>query len=390
MLDERMLEAKTALNKAKIGLMSTADTAFFSHICFSLIHKFTDDPRMPTAGTDGVCVYYNVKFFLELTPPQRIFLMLHETLHVAFQHMLRGEFFDHQQFNRAADYVINLLAVKLGFQMPPGGLLDYQYDGMSTEQVYKLLDALPTPLPSQCGAGSDGPGDFGSDLLPPSESATKEEKKAAKEALDDILVRAAIHSKAAGDKPGTIPGDIQIYLDNMLNPKLPWQRILSKYMNALNKSDYSLRRPNRRFFPEHHLPSLHSERLEEIAVAFDASLSVSDAEFQQNVSEVYAILKRFKPKKITLLCFDTQVRSEHTVKSAQDLLNQTFTGRGGTKIEPVLEWAEERKPTLLLVFSDGWFEIPEKGPKKPIVWLVYDNKGFAPTFGKTIHYSMKK
>ena len=62
-----------------------------------------------------------------------------------------------------------------------------------------------------------------------------------------------------------------------------------------------------------------------------------------------------KPDKITLIQFDRNIKSVDSISNIRDLMNVKFIGRGGTRIEPVMNWADKHKPKLLLVFTDGEF-----------------------------------
>jgi predicted metal-dependent peptidase len=357
-----------ALSKAKIALMQRPDSTFFLTVCFSLpIHW---DKSINTACTNGKNILINPDFFMSLNGEEQLFLLLHETLHVAYMHMHRLQERQPKKWNIAADYVINYQLTQSGYRMPKNGLLDTKWAGMSTEEVYKNLPD-----------SSDIEVDM--DLLEP-ESTDEELAKD----IQDILVRASVASKMANDKPGSIPGEIQIYLNSLLNPVLPWNRILQKYFNGFAKDDYSFRKPNRRFFPKYHLPSLHSEKLMNLVVAVDTSGSVSDHDFHVFVSEVASILRMMKPEKITLIQFDTDIKSVTEIKSIQDLKECKFTGRGGTRIEPVMEWALNANPQLTMVFSDGEFRYSETKPPGDVLWVVHNNTGFKPSFGKVIHYSI--
>ena len=133
---------------------------------------------------------------------------------------------------------------------------------------------------------------------------------------------------------------------------------------------------------------MKSEKLINLAIAVDSSGSVSDDEFKRFVSEASGILRMLQPEEMTLIQFDTSLRSVDVLKSMKDLSQVTFTGRGGTKIGPVLEWAKEAKPQLLLVFSDGYFNWPGDTLKYPVVWLIHNNKAFTAPFGTVIHYEV--
>jgi predicted metal-dependent peptidase len=278
------------------------------------------------------------------------------------------------KFNIAADHVINLQLIERGFRMPKVGLADKQYAGMSTEEVY---NALPPPRPNEANEG------FGKDL----QAAESDPAHLAND-IQDILVRASIQSKMANDNPGTIPGDIKIFLDRLLNPKLPWNRILQKYIQAIAKNDFTFKKPNRRFFPKHYLPSLYSENLLNIAVAVDTSGSVSDAEFNRFITETNSIFRMMKPESITVVQFDIDIKSVNKVRSVKDLMGISFTGRGGTHIAPLIEWANKEKPQLLLVFTDGYFRFYSQETKVNTLWLIHDNQKFKAPFGKVIHYEV--
>jgi predicted metal-dependent peptidase len=360
-----------ALSKAKIALMSRPESTFFCHLAFSLVHEFSF--KIPTAATNGKRVLYNPEFFMALSPEERVFLILHESMHCAYLHMERAKQMDKKRYNIAADHVINLQLIERGFKMPKIGLADPQYKELSTEEVYNLLPVNP----------KDNQGGIGEDLEDPVDSS--EQLKAD---MQDILVRATMQAKMAGDKPGSIPGDIQIFLDRLLNPKLPWHRILAKYIQAFVKNDYSFKKPNRRFFPQHFLPTLYSQKLINIAIAVDTSGSVSDHEFNRFVTETNSILRMMSPEKITILQFDTEIKSITDVRNVRELMKIRFTGRGGTQIEPVIAWANANKPQLLLVFSDGYFSFYGPETKAKTLWLIHDNKEFSPPFGKVIHYEI--
>jgi predicted metal-dependent peptidase len=308
---------------------------------------------------------------MSLSPEERIFVLVHEAMHVALLHMTRLADRVHRKWNIACDHYINLMLIERGYKMPKDGLADPQYRGLSSDEIYARL---PDPLETD-----DSPLDLESPKQPPQELS---------DTVADILVRAATQSKLQNDTPGSIPGDIKIFLDRLLNPKLPWQRILQKYIQNLSKHDYSWRKPNRRFFPQYYLPSMYSEKMMDIAIAVDASGSVSDSDFNVFVSETHGILKMMKPDKITLIQFDRNIKSVDEIKNIRDLMDVKFIGRGGTRIEPVMDWAEKNKPKLLLVFTDGEFTFYNPDYKTNTVFLIHNNAFFESPYGKVIHYDI--
>jgi predicted metal-dependent peptidase len=150
-----------------------------------------------------------------------------------------------------------------------------------------------------------------------------------------------------------------------------------------------MRRPNKRYFPSYHLPTLHSTgQLIDIAIAVDISGSVSDNDFAQFVSETHNIIKVLKPKSISLLHFNTKIVGVDKVKDTRSLLNVKFSGRGGTAIQPVLQWATDNKPKVILIFTDGEFGMGNavKPKHSEVVWLIHNDTSFKSPFGKIINY----
>ena len=364
-------ELNEAKSKCIVTLMTKPDASFFTTLTLSM--KYIWDASINTACTDGTSIRFNPDFFMSQTLEQQVGLLVHEASHVAYLHSERLMGRNHKKFNIAADHVINLMLLERGFQLPAGGWHDAQYRGMSSEQVYDLMPDPP-----------ESPADKFLDLREPTEE-TPEEVRAE---VEEILVRAAIQSKLDGDKAGTIPGEIQIFLDGLLKPKLPWTMILFRYLKALTRSDYSFRKPNRRYFPTHYLPTLYSEKVIDLTICVDASASVADKEFHQFVSEIASTFKMMKPDNITLVQFDYGIRSINKIKSIRDLMNCEFHGRGGTDISEIVQHVNKTKPQLTLVFTDGDFRFYNDQMKHDVIWLIHNNKGFTAPYGKVIHYQI--
>lgn len=357
-----------ALSKAKILLMTKPNSVFFVTLCFSLRHKFSEE--IPTACTDGKEILFNPSFFMELTADERVFFLLHETLHCAYLHMLRRGERDPKRWNIACDHVINLQLKERGYKMPEGGYAAPQFTGLGVEEVYDLLPDDPSaPCDMDLKEGGSDANELQGDI-------------------QDALVRASIQSKMANDAPGTIPGEIEIFLDRLLNPKLPAKKILQKYFNAFAKSDYTFRRPNKRFAPQHYLPTLHGTKLSDLVFAVDTSGSVTDEEFLRFISEINGILRMLKPDKITLIQFDTEIKSIDIIKSVSDLMRVSFTGRGGTEIGEIIDWVNANNPQVMLVFTDGHFRFRSHKTQHDVVWLIHGHPNFTAPYGKVIHYEV--
>lgn len=364
-------KANAALSKAKLDLMGADNAVFFSVVMLSLHHLFDDS--QPTAYTDGRVVGYNTQFFMDLSREERVGILLHETLHVAFLHPVRAMGYDDQRrANEAMDYVINLIIRDAGFKLPSIALYNPKYRGMSWEQVYNLLPPTPPSPP------------FGIvDLRQPPTDTVEE----LKDIIDDILVQAAIQSRMKGDKPGSIPGDLARYVDALINPEVPWEKILRSMLNKFARDDYSYRRPNRRIKSKFIIPGLFSEKICDIAIGDDVSGSVTQLQHNHFAAETNYILKKLKPEKVTFLQFDTRITQVDVLKGPKDMDRVRFKGGGGTDIEPLMQWAQQNKPACLIVFSDGEYRPPVTNPKVPIFWIINGNPNFTAPFGKVIPYN---
>ena len=361
-------EALAALQKAKIQLMLKPDSAFFVSLCFSKKHVFNE--HIPTARTNGLIIEYNPSFFMSLTSEQRITLLLHETLHGAYLHMERMQaHMDRDRANIAMDHVINLQLQERKYEEIPDWYCDSQFTNMAWEDIYPLI-----------------PVDEKSNMKDVELIESEEFKDKLVNEIQNQLIAASIASQQAKDAPGTIPGNIEIYINKLLNPKLSWQIILKKFLQKFDKNNYSYKKPNKKYLPNFYLPTLISKSLIDVTVAVDTSGSVTNSNFNRFIFEIVSMIKITKTKKITLLQFDTKIKSIKTIKSLYELKNVNFVGRGGTCITPILEWAQINKPKLLIVFTDGDFNESSITLTTPVLWLIHNSPKFTYPFGKIIHY----
>jgi predicted metal-dependent peptidase len=206
--------------------------------------------------------------------------------------------------------------------------------------------------------------------------------------IENILVKAHTQARMSGLGSNNIPGELEIFIQKLLTPKLPWYTILNKYVSQIVKDDYSYRRPNRRYIPDYYLPTLYSEAIGDITIAIDISGSVRESEFTQFISEVTHVMKRIKPKELTLILFDTKIKSINKIKSLADLAKVKFVGRGGTSIEELITELNRTKPVVSIVLTDGDFRIPSTEVKSPLIWLIHNNPSFKIHYGKTVHYKI--
>lgn len=400
--------AEEALSKAKVKLMIKKDCAFFATLILQTPVYWLTADEVPTAATDGKNLFFNPDFLMGLDAEERIFLLLHEVMHNVYEHGIRLGFRDHSTWNEACDYVINDELIQRGFKMPKDGLHDSNYRDMSADEIYEDLikkkdkggsnvhtpwSDIQAPPDNQQGDGNpdtSGNGQGGSGQNQ-SQGLGGIPAPSAQEVADhnkDLLIQATQASQMSRDKAGTVPGSLERILDKMLKPKLPWNKILAKFLFSLNKNDYSWRKPNRRFISQGIImPSLHSEGVGKIDFAVDTSGSVSESAFNRFISEIGYVFKTFNLKEIGVMQFDSILQSNDKCCSVQDFLKIKFSGGGGTRIEPVLEVFKNNDAKALVILTDGYlYHGEELDPKKPVIWCVYSNPGFVPSFGTVIHF----
>lgn len=373
-----------ALSKAKIAMMMLPDTVFFSTLCTSLEVVISD--QVPTAGTDGRKLFINKDFFFGLTEAERIFLLAHETLHVAYLHPIRRGNRDHDLFNAACDYVINCELKQRNFQFIDGGLYDPQYAGMSAEEVYEKL--LQQPKQPQCSMP---------DLLCPvtgnqdkvnahglPQQLTEEQIKAIENEVMAKVSQAAMMAEMS-KQAGSVPSHIKRTLEELSKPKVNWKAVLARFFSDVNKADYSWAKPNRKYLPNY-LPKLHSVNLGRVDFAIDTSGSITVEQFNQFVSEVHGVLKMLNPNEIGVYQFDHALQGNNIVRNVRDIIKLPFKGGGGTSPECAIQEFIKNKAQALIVLTDGYFNGRRlTDPKRPVVWVIYNNESFIPPFGKAVH-----
>lgn len=368
------IEVLNRISNAKVKLILKGSNVFLATLALNLDTKV--DEKTPTACTDGSTITYGVDFVNSLTDEELVFLVAHETWHVAFMHMFRIGGRDHSRWNSACDYVINYMLVKSGFKMIEGGLYNERYADMAAEEVYDLLPENPEDReenPQEGDFSEPGQGD----------GSSGETKAEAQQKVQDAIMNAATAAEMQGD-PGSVPGHIKRLLDEMFNPKLPWQVILSNYMSAKTKAEKSWSRRNKRF-KSVYLPSRLSESMGNVNIYVDASGSVSQEDFQAYITEMHEIRDSLKPEMMKVVSFDTSIKEEFVMERGEPI-DVSFEGGGGTYIEPVVAHAEEEETDVTIIFTDGYFsDVDYSRVPNDVIFIIVGNPNWTCPVGKVIH-----
>lgn len=396
---------------AKLEVLNMRSTQFLFGLLCRLEFKIRRKVGF-VAATDGMSIWVNPDYLFNLTLKEQAFVLTHEVLHVALHHVTRKGDRDHRIFNIACDYHINGTLQDLGFSLIPDIYVDQKrFKDMSAEDIYKIIfeeeqnepssgssmdgDIDPSNTDSNNGSSDKGDkpeeGQGGGD---PSSGEGKPEQltpEQIQEKIDQILNSVATQVELSGGA-GTIPADIARYLTELRKPKVQWKPLLQRYLLDVCKTDYSRKRVNRRYLSgDFSMPTLHGELLAAVDFAIDVSGSINDTQFRQFISEAGNVFKACRPKKINIMQFDHRLSGYDTVRNLREVQAVKFKGGGGTSPNCALKRADTSDGKVLVVFTDGYFcnEVLHE-PKKPVIWIVYDNDNFKAPFGRVIKYKLEK
>jgi len=388
-IEEKIVTARIALLLKK---------PFFGNMATRL--KLIEKPEIGTAATDGRHLWYAPEFIERLNPKQTEFLLAHEVLHVAFEHMLRRGDRDPQAWNVACDYAINQILVDEGIGETPTGndapLLDEQYRGLSSEQIFdqlsdyqKQLKTLDVHIDLDKGEIKVPNKDGGTTSIP-IPKMTDAEKNALKDEIKNSLLQSAKAAQASG--AGNVPKGLERLINDITSPKLDWRSMLRQTIRSQIKNNYTWMRPSRKMYSTNAvLPGLDVQNELDICVSIDTSGSISEKMLQDFLGEINGIAEEFDDYKIKIWCFDTEVHSPETFETwdGKEIVNYKPAGYGGTDIGVNWRWMQENdvKPQLLVCFTDGetWDQWGDSDYCETL-WVIHTNDRVKPPFGQTVYY----
>lgn len=381
---------------------------FFGSLALRL--DLVEDNTQPTAYTDGKVIGFNSHFVDQLTKQETSFLLYHEVLHIVLKHPWRRGQRDHDLFNQAGDYVINLIVANDGLPMPDGGLFNRAYDGKSTEWVYSdlmqdqqesggAMDAQEEKQESD--SSSEGLSEYGPDDVPTlAAAAASGELGEVRDCTDaDGLDQSAntdwegaIQVALAQEKQrGTMPGKMLAAIEGRNHSTIDWKDALQNFLtDAGNDFDITWAKPSRRFIDDGlYFPSNKREGIDHLVIAVDTSGSVSDRELVQFMSETMEVVEQLDCS-ITLIPCDAKIGKVQQFESydiPDDAKKFKLGGRQGTEFYPPFKWVEDNMdatPSALIYFTDGECNYPDE-PEYPTFWAISNVRGFTPApWGQSI------
>lgn len=388
---------------------------YYGFLLTTIERRYVDKTVIPTLA---VCfdkkmnaqLLVNKEFFEKHSDEEKLALLKHEMLHLAFKHLVMSESFpDKNLFNIAADLEVNsyvdnlpksaLFAVDFGFDKGEGTM---QYYKKLMNQVSYQQDSTPGVLDANHHEGESGINPSPSSIpVDPSQDTEEQppdisdgnalklpdgknviddhsvwevgtdqtERELASEMINSRLLQAA----EAVKNRGTVPNELQSIIAELQKPLervFDWRKMLRRFIgNAYDERKKSSRRKESRRFSG----SCGSKHLKRtcLCVGIDTSASVSDKELHEFVSELTYMYKAGTD--IYILECDAAIHKEYWFKPG---CIKGITGRGGTDFDPVVDFYKEnyKKFDSLVYFTDG--EAPYdhlRIPQNNMLWVISSN-----------------
>lgn len=323
----------------------------------------------PTMATDGKNVWFHPAFVAAHTERQIMWALGHETLHCVMKHMLRRGERDPKKWNWACDYAINgLLENDLPRLRMSWTLFDPKLYADGKGQAETIYNLMPDDY-DKGGGGSPGDGSGHGAFDEIRDMPGSPAERAEEEAVWSVRVAQAA---AAAKACGKFGPHMQQFVDQMLNPKVPWEMVLRRFCTRPVRDQRSYARPARRhLWRGDYLPGRSGVGMGDIMVAVDLSGSISQTELNRFVAELRGIKEDANPANIHVVYFSHYV-SKHEVFSADEELDIHPEGGGGTAFSPIWAFAEANsiQPECCVVLTDLCCSDFGDHPDYPVLWVT--------------------
>ncbi|MBO4731871.1 MAG: hypothetical protein J5597_03580 [Spirochaetaceae bacterium] len=167
---------------------------------------------------------------------------------------------------------------------------------------------------------------------------------------------------------GSISGNCQELISASLKIPMDYRRILSQFRASIISQRRKLTRmkPNRRYGFDY--MGSQFEPKTHLLVAVDVSGSIGSDDLQN----FFSIINRFFSygvEAIQVIAFDAEIKQEFELKKAAKSIE--VVGRGGTDFQCAVDYYEAHSEYQgLIIFTDGYAEIPRIRVCKQILWIL--------------------
>lgn len=365
-------------NKIEKGIINVVlKSPFISAILLNLKIKHDETLSGGTMATDTVHVYYSESFVNTLTTEEIAAVLCHEVMHVALLHHFRRGDRDPKLWNRACDYVVNR-SIKDLYRIPDGCLYERAFDAFSEEEIYEKLKS---------SKNNSGKSDIlGDDIVNAADGDTCGNRE---QEVKGLVAGAIATENQAGNTPGSISLALPRMFD-LMQEKINWKEVLSRFVNQSAKDDYNWKLPNPRYsYSGMYLPIQYSEQLSDIVIMIDTSGSINMKMFNEFMSELNAVLSTFNTSAIKLMWIDHNLNGIEELDFAKGIEDLKPKGGGGTSFAPGFEYLDKNDiiPPCVIYFTDG--ECNSFADKSivhyPVLWVQTKSYyKFTPPYGEVI------
>ena len=212
-----------------------------------------------------------------------------------------------------------------------------------------------------------------------SEMTDTEKKEAREEAFREV--RQAL---MCASKTGKVSGETKVMIDKEMKPTKTAHEVLTRFLqDAISKSDYSFRKPNKRYLDTgFYLPTLQEESFSRICAIIDVSGSVSDGMVKDFCAEMREYLEGIgSDAELLVLYVDTQVTGHEVLKKEDSFDLNPRRVTGGTRFEPGFKWLYDNQEgdrlNGVVYYTDGHcssFPSMEIEPPCPVMWVLHHEK----------------
>lgn len=325
----------------------------------------------------------NPEFWETQNDIQQMNLIQHEVYHIVFQHMFMYNSFPNKEvLNLAADCEVNSYLQNLDSTWITPSIWKLQLKKGTKYYYEEIMKQLP-PQSKNGGAGGSGLPQIADDHSHWQEDfqdCSEAEKQLIKNQINSQIKTAVEQTKKM---KGTIPGEIQVIVDELLKVKprvFDWKSYFRRMLGSIY--DINIKKTRRKEsirFPES--AGIKHKKKISILVAVDTSGSVSNKELQDFFSEITYIYKA--GARITILECDSKISADYEYNGKW---TGKIHGRGGTDFQPVIDYYRKnrREYSALVYFTDGECDLPDDTPRDTI-WVITSDGRHQDYPGKTIY-----
>jgi len=417
-----------------------ADEPWFGVLALRLTLK--DDPTCTGLWCDGATLGYNPAYVDGILDIELRGLVAATVFKVVAGHPWRQGSRESVRWNKSCALVTHATVVQAGFRLPPGAILDPEFDGKSAEFVYEQQPPEPEPpeppaapeqVPQQPDSSEEGGeaavagvGGEGNDEGQPAAGAGAAEEDGS-DGGDGGGAPAGVGASDGGPRPellseirpapedtpqleqewkqaaydatfmqGDLPAGVLQTVDDIQKSQVDWRSATWSFFRAASGRGgrSTLTRVNTRYAASGVLlPGRRKRQMKAMVVVRDTSMSMNRYLALLN-GELVDIIDSLQPEAVYVLDVDAAVQRVQTVLNADDTeLVRDMVGGGGTDFRPAFQWVEDEdiEVACMVYLTDliGYF--PEEAPHYPVLWAVPEgsNGRREPPFGDMVQLELE-